>query len=210
MPKKSLLFDLGNVLLPIDLDKTYQAFACLSKKFDAEQIKKLTIEKALWQNYESGLQTKEDFRNFVRSELFLECTDAKFDEAFSALLLDFHPNTYSWLANIAQYHNVHLLSNTSEIHANIFTKIPLGPKGESIFELFTRIFYSFEIGMIKPDPNIYHFVLNQLDLPAHELIFFDDNEQNILVAQSLGIHAFQITDPSQSFLQIGHILNELC
>lgn len=210
MSKKSLLFDLGNVLLPIDLDKTYQAFALLSTSYSAEQIKCLTIEKSLWQKYEAGLQSNEEFRNFLRTELLLNCSDDAFDEAFSALLLDFPVGTYDWLENIAKQYDVHLLSNTSQIHAQIFTKIPLGPNEQTLFELFSKIFYSFELGMNKPDPNIYLYVLNQLGLTAQELYFFDDNEHNIQSAQLLGINAFQIIDPSQSLIQIDQILEKLC
>ncbi|MHA8049976.1 HAD family hydrolase [Aquirufa sp. ROCK-SH2] len=210
MSKKSLLFDLGNVLLPIDLDKTYQAFADLSTEFNADQIKILTQEKSLWQKYEAGLQSNNEFRDYLRGELFLECTDSVFDAAFSALLLDFPQNTYTWLQSVSENYPIHLLSNTSEIHANIFTKIPLGPNGESLFHLFSEIFYSFELGLTKPDENIYQLVLNKLELSAQDLIFFDDNAYNIQAAQKLGIHAFQITDPSQSLIQIDQILEKLC
>lgn len=210
MSEKSLLFDLGNVLLPIDLDRTYQAFAQYSSKYNAEQIKSLTIHNELWQKYEAGLQSNDDFRDTLRKKLYLHCTDHEFDSAFSALLLDYPQNTYSWLENIANKYPIHLLSNTSEIHANFFTKIPLGPNGETIFELFSEIFYSFQLGMTKPDPNIYLHVLDQLGIAPKDLVFFDDNENNIKSAQSLGINAYPIVDPSQSLTQIDQILEKLC
>ena len=210
MSEKSLLFDLGNVLLPIDLDRTYLAFAQYSLKYNAEQIKSLTIHNELWQKYEAGLQSNDDFRDTLRKELSLQCTDLEFDSAFSALLLDYPQNTYTWLENIANKYPIHLLSNTSEIHANVFTKIPLGPNGETIFELFSEIYYSFQLGMTKPNPNIYLHVLDQLGIAAKDLIFFDDNENNIKSAQSLGINAYHIVDPSQSLTQIDQILEKLC
>jgi len=210
MSKKSLLFDLGNVLLPIDLDKTYQAFAFLSTKYNAEQIKSLTTEKALWQKYESGLQSNEDFRNFLRTELVLHCSDQEFDEAFSALLLDFPRDIYHWLKNIAQKYTIYLLSNTSDIHAQIFTKVPLGADNNSIFELFKKVFFSFELGLVKPDEKIYQCVLNDINIHPSDLIFFDDNEANVVAARKLGIDAVHIFDPIHSIQLINQKLTSLC
>ena len=50
---KAIIFDLGNVLLPIDLDKTYAAFSAYSS-YGKEKIKSLIIDKQLWVPYESG------------------------------------------------------------------------------------------------------------------------------------------------------------
>ncbi len=100
---KALLFDLGNVLLPIDLDLTYKAFAQYSSKYSFEEIKRLTHELSLWTSYESGLQSEEYFRNFLKKELYLDCTDQEFDNAFNALLLQFNKDTYTLLANFKNH-----------------------------------------------------------------------------------------------------------
>jgi putative hydrolase of the HAD superfamily len=208
--KPVLLFDLGNVLLPIDLDKTYHAFAALSDKYNFLEIKRLITENALWQNYEAGLQSSLDFRHYLRDELSLKCTDKAFDDAFCALLLEFHEGVFKWLKSLSENYAIHLLSNTSEIHAKIFTKIPLGPQGESLFTLFGRVFYSFEMGLVKPSPQIYQHVLNELNIHPSDLLFFDDNLSNVVAAQKLGIQAVHILNPSQSIQQINLKLASLC
>ena len=208
--KPVLLFDLGNVLLPIDLDKTYHAFAALSDKFNFLEIKSLITDNSLWQNYEAGLQNSLDFRHFLREQLALKCSDKEFDHAFCALLLEFHEGVFEWLKRLSDNYSIHLLSNTSEIHANVFTKIPLGPQGESIFTLFGRVFYSFEMGLVKPNPQIYQQVLNELNVLPSDLFFFDDNLSNVVAAQKLGIQAVHILNPSQSIQQINLKLASLC
>lgn len=207
--KPSLLFDLGNVLLPIDLDKTFQAFADLSDQFLAEEVKELTHSQALWSRYESGLQTEEEFRDSLRYTLALNCSDEQFDLAFSALLLDFHPQVYTWLENIAKQYPIYLLSNTSLIHAKQFTQVPLGPQGESLFGLFKKTYFSFDLGMIKPDEKIYHHVLEDLSLKPENLVFFDDNFHNIESAKRVGIDGVLI-NPSCSLQQIDSYLLQLC
>lgn len=207
--RPSLLFDLGNVLLPIDLDKTYQAFADLSSKYTADEVKQLTHNHSLWAAYESGLQSDEEFRDHLRNALSLTCSDEQFDQAFLSLLLDFHPGVYSWLEKLASQYPIFLLSNTSSIHAQQFTRVPLGPQGENLFTLFQKVYFSFELGMIKPDESIYQHVLQDLSLKPENLVFFDDNFHNIEAAKRVGIDGVLI-NPSCSLKQIDSYLLQLC
>jgi putative hydrolase of the HAD superfamily len=202
---KAIIFDLGNVLLPIDLNLTYASFAKFSS-FNAALISSTIIDNELWVPYESGQQSDAEFRDYLRSHLDLHISDVEFDEAFSALLLDFHPGVYEWIASLGARFHLILLSNTSSIHAERFTKVPLGPAGQNLFSLFDHVYYSFEMGLVKPDPAIYHLVLTEQGFSPEEVLFFDDNVANINSAKSIGINAYLI-DPSRNHLQIQDILD---
>ncbi len=52
-----------------------------------------------------------------------------------------------------------------------------------------HIFCSFDLGLLKPDPQIYTKVKNKLGCKFEELIFIDDKPQNTTAAAQLGIHA---------------------
>jgi len=202
---KAIIFDLGNVLLPIDLVLTYEAFAAHSSLSTVE-IEKKIIENQLWVPYESGLQTDDEFRTFLRLHLDLTISDVEFDEAFSALLLDFHAGVYEWIRSLKAKYRLILLSNTSSIHAERFTQVQLGPEGQNLFSLFDQVNYSFEMGLVKPDPLIYYQVLQVTKLASEEVLFFDDNLANINSAKAIGIDAYLI-DPSRDFTQIQQILD---
>jgi putative hydrolase of the HAD superfamily len=202
---KAIIFDLGNVLLPIDLSLTYQAFAYFSSLSSADIASRI-IENQLWVPYESGQQSNQEFREFLRTELQLTISDADFDDAFSALLLDFHDGVYEWIAFLKSHFQLILLSNTSSIHAEQFTKVSLGPEGQNLFSLFNHVYYSFEMGLVKPDTAIYQQVLNEQGFSAEEVLFFDDNVANINSAKSMGIPSF-LVDPSRSLSQIQEILD---
>ncbi|MGI5232922.1 HAD family hydrolase [Actinoallomurus sp. CA-142502] len=58
---------------------------------------------------------------------------------------------------------------------------------ESFGELFDQVVISGEVGLRKPDPEIFHHALDLLGLPAPECAFIDDIEHNIRAAESLGI-----------------------
>lgn len=202
---KAIIFDLGNVLLPIDLNLTYEAFAKFSS-LNAALVSSKIIENELWVPYESGQQSDAEFRDFLRERLDLKISDADFDNAFSALLLDFHAGVYEWIASLKSTFYLVLLSNTSSIHAERFTKVALGPAGQNLFSLFDHVYYSFEMGLVKPDPAIYLQVLSEQGLSPEEVLFFDDNVANINSAKLIGIHAYLI-DPSRNYLQIQDILD---
>lgn len=201
---KAIIFDLGNVLLPINLTLTYDALASYSS-LSSTKIANEINEKQLWVPYEAGQQTDIEFRNFLRSHLDLTISDVDFDNAFSALLLDFHQGVYDWIASLKSKFYLVLLSNTSSIHAERFTKVALGPEGQNLFSLFHQVYYSFEMGLVKPDPAIYLRVLNEQGFQPEEVLFFDDNVANINSAKNIGIQSYLI-DPNQNHLQIQQIL----
>ena len=207
--KKALLFDLGNVLLPIDLLLTFQAFSQLSTYFNPLEIQDKIINEGLWLGYEAGLLTDEEFRNLLRDKLAMNCSNEEFDQAFSALLLDFPSNIYTFLKDLTSNFDLYLLSNTSVIHSRIFLNIQLGPNGENLFGLFKKAHFSYEMGLVKPNPLIYQQVLRENNLEAGQVVFFDDNVANIESASKLGIDSILI-DPKISLTQISAKINELC
>ena len=202
---KAIIFDLGNVLLPIDLSLTYEAFSAFSS-LSSSEIASAILEHQLWVPYEAGKQNDAEFRDFLRERLDLTISDVDFDNAFSALLLDFHTGVYEWIASLKSQFHLVLLSNTSAIHAERFTKVALGPEGQNLFSLFHQVYYSFEMGLVKPDIAIYQQVLDEQGFSPEEVLFFDDNVANINSANSMGIQSYLI-DPSRSYNQIQEILD---
>lgn len=198
-----VVFDLGNVLLPIDLDLTYAAFAHFSDCYNAEDIRQITQDEHLWIPYESGMEDDASFRSRIKNRLSLSCTDSEFDSAFNALLLEFSPSIVSFLSTVKNKFPIYLLSNTSAIHARVFMK------RFDIFALFAGIHLSYEDQLVKPDQRIYRNVVEQNHLTKKNIIFFDDNAANIESAKAFGWDAVQI-NPSQSLDQIRTYLQNVC
>ena len=68
---------------------------------------------------------------------------------FQPCLLDFHAGVYEWIASLQSKYHLILLSNTSSIHAERFTRVSLGPSGQNLFSLFHHVYFSFEMGLVK-------------------------------------------------------------
>lgn len=57
-----------------------------------------------------------------------------------------------------------------------------------LYDLFDPVLISAQVGLMKPDPAIYHMMLQRLGVAPHEAVFIDDSPANVQGAQPLGIH----------------------
>jgi putative hydrolase of the HAD superfamily len=96
----------------------------------------------------------------------------------------------------AQY-QVGILSNTNEIHIDaVYTQLQAQHGMDNFDSLFDWVFYSHEMGLAKPNQDIYHQLLLELGTTANRVLFFDDLLANVQGAASLGIQAVQVTGPA--------------
>jgi glucose-1-phosphatase len=193
---KNIIFDLGDVILNIDVPIASKSFADLSGR---EQSEILTIfkENELFRQFETGLMDEPTFRNYVREILnFPDLSDEAIDTAWNSLLLDLPPERVELLKKLATRYRLFLLSNTSSIHITQVNKILKASTGvERLEDLFERVFLSYEMGLMKPDTRIYRDVLDKAGLKAEETLFLDDNADNIHGAAQLGIETIHVQKP---------------
>ena len=81
-----------------------------------------------------------------------------------------------------------LLSNNFQERAEFYGHYPW------LNELFEKVYFSWQTGLVKPDPRAWQKVLDDAGLIAGECLYFDDQEKNTSTASSLGIRSFLLTD----------------
>ena len=64
-------------------------------------------------------------------------------------------------------------------------------------EYFDREFYSFEMGVAKPDPAYFEQILDHLAVPADAAVFVDDRAENVDAAGSVGLHTVWCPTPEE-------------
>ena len=193
---KNIIFDLGNVVIDIDPQLTYEAIAALSPSFSAPEIEESIKENKLWHNYEKGLISDAEFRDLLRQHFELEATDKEIDDAFNALLLDIDPDRIDLIERLSTKFRIFVLSNTSAIHMVEFENILARcTERSSIWPLFEKPYFSFDMGLLKPDPQIYKTVLQEAGLVASETLFIDDLKPNIDAASQLEINTIHLQRP---------------
>jgi putative hydrolase of the HAD superfamily len=102
--------------------------------------------------------------------------------------LSINPGTIEVLADLkAGGTALALLSNAGADYGSYFRRGLLG-------DFFAACYVSGELGLLKPQPEIYRHVLDDLAIRADEAVFIDNNEANVRSAQALGITGHLFTD----------------
>ncbi|MCP9769852.1 HAD family phosphatase [Lacihabitans sp. LS3-19] len=198
---KAVIFDFGNVIINIDLEKTYEAFAELTFK-SPNKIKALFAESDVFRKYESGFYSDEEFRDVIRQVLSYPLNDQEIDKAWNALLLNVPKNRIEFLEQLKYKYPIYLLSNTNNIHIEKCMQYFRQSHGINNFQnLFSETFLSYKMGLWKPDYRIYDKVLSEINLKPEEVLFIDDNQENIIAAQDLRINCIKI-NPPECFTEI--------
>jgi HAD superfamily hydrolase (TIGR01509 family) len=72
---------------------------------------------------------------------------------------------------------------------------------------FRGILISGEIRMMKPEREIFEYLLHRYELTPSETVFIDDHQPNIEAAQALGIHTVWFRDARQCEVELHHLLD---
>lgn len=190
---KNILFDLGGVILDLNVNGTLEAF--LNLGFQKELLNyPENFYTDIFFNYETGKVTTSEFRDSVRKLSEINFSDQDFDEAWCTMLSRVPKKRTEILQSLAKDYKLYMLSNTSPLHITRFTEMFYESAGYSFEDVFTRLFYSHDIGLHKPDPKAFQHVLNEANIIPEETLFLDDNIHNVKAAKELGFNVIHITD----------------
>ena len=196
MKIENIIFDFGGVILDIDPQITVNEFVKLGFK-DVDKIITKEFTEGILGKFEKGILTPEIFRNKIREYLDLDISDQKIDSAWNALLYDIPRKRIEVIEEVKKNYSIFLLSNSNEIHYDLFVRdLQLRFGYREFDELFHKSYFSFDLHLLKPDPDIYEFVLNQHNLDPAKTLFIDDRLANIQAARDLGIKCYHLEKPT--------------
>ena len=189
---KNIIFDLGNVVIDIDFDLTFGAFAKLMNVSLEEATKRMEALR-VYDRVERGEFTDEEFSSFLKEGLGLDNTHEEIIEAWNSLLLELPAARVDLIQDLNVKYGIYCLSNTSHPHIVACNHILRQSTGiGDLKHIFDTAYFSYEIAMRKPDLEIYEFVLKDIDALPEEVLFLDDNLDNIKAAASLGIQTIHV------------------
>lgn len=187
---KNIIFDLGGVIINLDIPKTIMEFNKLSSK-PFESVYTQLQQSPLFDRFDKGEITENEFIEQLKSHLNPQVSSTQILDAWNAMLLDFPIHRLQLLSNLKTKYRLFLLSNTNESHINCFEADLQKQHGYKNLEpFFEKVYYSCRIGMRKPDTEIFDFVLQQHNLVANQTLFIDDSPQHIEGALKTGIRAY--------------------
>jgi putative hydrolase of the HAD superfamily len=199
---KNIIFDLGGVILNIDYMLAVKAFNELGLP-EFENYFSQAQQKQLFDLYEKGQISSADFRNELKIHCKTGVDDTTIDAAWNSMLLDLPPERLELLKQYRQTHRTFLLSNTNEIHIDMFNKYL-----QNNFNIpdmaghFEKLYLSYKVGMRKPDSEIFELVLSENNLDPSETLFIDDSIQHIESANKLGVRTYWLDIKKESIVNM--------
>ncbi len=188
---KNIIFDFGGVLYEIDVNKTINAFKQLGISTKPWQ----TGQDKIYNLMEVGKVDAKEILGYFHAQLPKQKSEKEIRDAFNAILIGVFEKSMSNLLSLRNKYNLFMLSNTNVIHHQKFhTEIIENQKTSEFFKCFNEVYYSFEIGIRKPEIEIFEYVLNKANLIPDETLFVDDTKENLVNAEKLGIHTFWMKD----------------
>jgi epoxide hydrolase-like predicted phosphatase len=188
---KNIIFDLGDVLIPLRKSQASKAFRQIMP--DGQESPDVFSFKTLdaFTDYETGKITSADFIDSLKPYFKHDVSDDKIIEAWNKIIGDFPVAHVEMLTMLSPHYRLFVLSNTNEIHVAKYEKEV--PGVSHLSNLFEKLYYSHLMGLRKPQPEIYKRVINENNLIPSETLFADDLQENLLSAGQLGIRTLYVT-----------------
>ena len=185
---KALIFDMGGVLVDLDIEDCKRAFKEDLDYHRIDDIIDACHQKGIYGELEEGVLSADEFRRLVLAESRPGAASEDVDKAMWHILVGIAPQKAELLRKLAQKYDLYLLSNNNAICL---------PRSRRMFEeagipldrIFRECFFSFEMKALKPSETFYKAVIDRIGLPAEQMLFIDDSMTNVNGSAAAGLPA---------------------
>jgi glucose-1-phosphatase len=187
---KTILFDLGNVMIPFDFKLAYARMAelCACR---IEEISPRIRATGLVGPFEKGEIAAEPFVRELSAALNVNVSYQEFCNWWSSVFLKETLVSEALLAGLGSKYRMLVLSNTNPIHfAMVKEAYPL-------LRHFDDYVLSYEVKAVKPEEKIYKEAIARAQCSPGECFFTDDLTVNVEAARQQGMDAVQFLSAEQ-------------
>ncbi len=188
MKKKAIIFDMGGVLVDLDMDGCRRAFVENLGFTEIYEILDACHQKGIIGEMEEGLVGADEFRTYVLERSNPGALPHQVDEAFWHILLSIAPEKISLLKRLAQKYDLYMLSNNNPVCLPR-AEAMFEEAGFPIYENFKKCYMSYQMRALKPSEKFYKAVVEDIALSADDMVFIDDSQRNVDGAIAAGLPA---------------------
>ena len=186
---KNIIFDLGGVILDINYQKTENEFIKLGFS-NFNEIYSQAKQNNFFNDFENGKLSNDDFIHFFK-DINPKISTEQIIQSWNAMLLDLKVEKLNQIKELSKKYDLFLLSNTNAIHVEAFESyIDRNFNINKFKGLFKTIYYSNEIGLRKPDKEVFEFVIANNNIKTENTLFIDDSPQHLIGAKSIGLKTY--------------------
>ena len=196
---KALLFDLGGVVIDIDLDNIFINWAKYSN-CSVEEIKSKFSFDHFYESHERGEINSSEYFNSLREKLGINISDSQFENGWNSIYKGEIPGIGKLLRKAKQKLPIYAFTNSNRSHHKVWSN-----KFSEILSLFQEVYNSFDIGKRKPEPEAFRIVSELIGVELNEIVFYDDSVENIATADKLGMNTVHV----KSIFDVENSLNNI-
>lgn len=201
---KNIVFDFGCVIVDLDKQKCIDAL----DKIGAGAISHYVDECKqidMFLDLELGKINVKEFCDEIREHApGCHASDEEISKAWGELLTGIPTKRLEKVEKLHKKYNSFLLSNSNPIHWNKSVDFFFPLSGHAPEYYFDKMFISYKLGMIKPDPQIFNTLIRETGIRPEETLFIDDSANNCKAAEEFGIRTLHVTNGDEW----GEILND--
>jgi putative hydrolase of the HAD superfamily len=191
----TIIFDFGDIFINLDKEATIKGLKELGLSEWNEDLNQLNLQ------FEKGEVSEESFLMGIQRHIPTACID-EISSAWNAILLDFPLYRLEFLQKLSKKYRLFLLSNTDAIHIETFEQETGISFYSDFYQCFEKVYFSFEMGMRKPDAEIFNYLIQKHDLSVKKTLFVDDKKENTDTALSLGFHIWNLQVGQEDVVQL--------
>jgi len=184
-----VIFDLGGVVVEVESDRlVHQIAQLLGRTF--EEVQAHVYHPELLLPLELGRIKPQAYYEGLKRQLGLSWTYEQFIRAWNGMLSE-NRDVIWILQRLSTRHKLLALSNTNILHIeHIKGAIPS-------LTLFNYWVMSYEVGLRKPDPEIYRLALQRAGVKPEAAVYIDDRPELVEAGRSAGLTAIRFQNSRQ-------------
>lgn len=188
MNRKALIFDMGGVLVDLDIEDCKRAFKEDLGFYRIDEIIDPCHQKGIYGDLEEGVISPDEFRKAVLAESRPGACPDDVDKAMWHILTGIEPYKVEMLKRLAQSYDLYMLSNNNAICLPRSRRI-FAEAGIPLEDMFRKCYFSFEMRALKPSEAFYKAVMEDIGTEPENMLFIDDSQKNVDGAVAAGLPA---------------------
>lgn len=205
---KNIVFDLGGVLIDLDIERCRKAFCELGMSQVAEMLNPY-YPAELFEHLESGAASaSETCRRMRELTSQHQVTDAQIAHAYGEFLVTIPVKKLRMIEALrAKGYRTYVLSNNNPM-AMIRVRELFKADGHTMDDYFDHIYLSYEMLELKPSQAIFRQMIDHSGMHPEQSLFIDDGAKNVDTAQQMGF-AVYMPAPEEDFSHLFGNLTQL-
>jgi putative hydrolase of the HAD superfamily len=204
---KNIIFDMGGVLVDVRRDEAVRQFQAIGVT-DADRLIDASHHSGLFLDIESGLIDAPTFCRLLAEHAGCDIPPTAIFRAWRSMVATPEARKLDYLLELRKSYRLFLLSNNNPILIDGWARTPdFSPARRPLTDYFDRLYLSYEMKCVKPDPAIFRAMIRDSGVRPSESLFVEDSPANLRAGAAAGFHTCMAVNGQDWRADVGEILS---